>query len=387
MNNEDQKIEQVAYLERPFVYIKPSSKDILRYWYQARAFVLNLLIETLRPFQDADSFPKSWHFVVNGDSDFMLSVVRHLALYAHFISYEEYDRYGHLTCKNRTVISIVSGAESTAIKDKLERPDFLGNLPKHCPITIFGEPKNEDSYIDIAIDIIKDLNEVHVADGYKRIDISEHEVLEKLKSIDPDVIKYVHTLKAICAGKAYDLGNTVNNLPYEDINSARRYFNALNTFQNKILDSEKSEILVKKEWVCDINAVRSGISNILCADCFEIREIEIKHKAKKDKIRELLAWQKYMKELSHCEHNRWVVEKLILGYEQLSSEEIFKYEHFFGDDRAAYLKSLKKDDKSPKHIDICSNRDLRRIDPDNMKYDSFLMLAIPFILDYVRMRK
>ena len=83
--------------------------------------------------------------------------------------------------------------------------------------------------------------------------------------------------------------------------------------------------------------MRSGVSNIYCSDCFEIREIEIKH-IDKDNKKE--TWQKYMKELSRCEHNRWVVEKLILGYEPFGKEEIFKYEHLFGDERSAYWKRL-----------------------------------------------
>ena len=162
----------------------------------------------------------------------------------------------------------------------------------------------------------------------------------------------------------------------------------MNIFRKKILKFKNSDTLVKDdEWKNDSYAIKSGISNVYCADCFEIREIEIKHKAIHDKNNELETWQKYMKELSQCEHNRWVVEKLILGYEPLGKEETFKYEHLFGEERSAYWKSLKKDSRSPKHIDICSNKDLRRIDPDNMKYDSFLMLAIPFILEYVRSKR
>jgi hypothetical protein len=388
MKSNEQK-DKRPFREHPFEYLKPSSEDILHNWYQARTYVLNLLIETMRQFQDAETFPSSWHFVVDGDSDLMLSVVRHLALYAHFISYKEsYDREGKFTCKNRTIISIVSKAESTAIKEKLEQSDFLGNLPKHCPITTFGNAENQDSYIDIAIEVVKDKNKVLIKKGYERKDITENQVLETLKSIDAKDIYSVHTLKAICAGKAYNLGDKVNNLPYEDIYSARRYFNALNTFRWKLIFICRWRTLIKnEEWDKDINAVRSGISNIFCSDCFEIREIEIKHIAKKEKKDDLEIWQKYMKELSCCEHNRWVVEKLILGYEPLSSEEKFTYEHLFGDDRAAYWKSLKKAKDSPKHIDICSNRDLRHFDPDSMKYDSFLMLAIPFILDYVKTRK
>ena len=384
MKNEEMK-DNRPFREQPFEYLNPSSEAILHNWYQARAYVLNLLLETLR---SADTFPTNWHFVVDGDSDLMLSVVRHLALYAHFISYKEsYNSEGKFIGENRTIISIVSKTEYTAIKEKLERHDFLGNLPKHCPISIFGKVEHEDSYIDTAIEVVKDENNVSRVPGSLPV-ITEEEVKNYIESIEDSRDVYtVHTLKAICASKAYNLGDVVNNLPYEDLNSARRYFNALNIFRWRIMLTFRWRKLINhkgENWNTDINAVRSGISNILCADCFEIREIEINHKAKKDKIRKLKAWQKYIRELSRCEHNRWVVEKLILGYEPLSPEEIFSYEHLFGDSRTAFWKNLKKNAVAPKHIDICSNRDLRRIDPDSMKYDSFLMLAIPFILDYVR---
>ena len=384
MINEEQKVIR-PFMERPFEYLKPSSEDILHYWYQAREYVLNYLITRIKPYKDANTFPDKWNFVVDGDNDLMLSVVRHLALYAHFLNYKECDRYGNLLCGNRTVITIISKKTTNDIREKLENHDFLGNLPKYCKTTIFGEIENGSSYIDIEIEVVRD--RVRPVPEQLPV-ITKDLVLKYIDSIQSAETIRINTLKAICTSKAYDLGDTVNNLPYEDINSVHRYFNALNIFRKKILKFKNSDTLVKDdEWKNDSYAIKSGISNIYCAECFEIREIEIKQKAKKEKKSELETWQKYMKELSRCEHNRWVVEKLILGYEPLGKKEKFEYEHLFGEERSAYWKSLKKDSRSPKHIDICSNKDLRRIDPDNMKYDSFLMLAIPFILEYVRSKR
>ena len=52
----------------------------------------------------------------------------------------------------------------------------------------------------------------------------------------------------------------------------------------------------------------------------------------------------------------------------------------FGRDRTAYRKRLKNNGI---HIDLCSYRDLRRINPGDMKYDCFLMIAMPrIILEY-----
>ena len=88
--------------------------------------------------------------------------------------------------------------------------------------------------------------------------------------------------------------------------------------------------------------------------------------------------------LSQSEHERWVVEKLIMGYRPYSDQERFQYESLFGEERKAFRKKLKNNASDPAHVDLCSYRDLRRISPDDLKYDSFLMLAIPKILERVR---
>ena len=189
------------------------------------------------------------------------------------------------------------------------------------------------------------------------------------------------------------MGGSIDNLKYEDINNTKRYAKALDVYQYRVLKDSlfngdgKYKKLINEKWKNNYNAVRDGISNIICADCLEIREKEViikvasetkNGKAPKD------AWQKYIVELSQCEHNRWVVEKLISGFHPLDKKEIFKYERLFGNQRKMYLAGLKKRLDHPCHIDICPNEDMRRLDPDNMKYDSFLMLAVPLILKEIR---
>lgn len=367
-----------THLEQPFEYLGVSSGETIKNWYKARRFVLDLLHSTL---DKIEVLPEQWHFVVDGDNDLMLSVVRHLAMYAHFINYAEYDTLGNISYANRTLITIVSKKKTEEIEAELQKPECLGNLPTQCKMTIFGNVKNEHSFIDIALDIVKEAKSVCTIPQSLPV-ITEGEIIKHIESIHPEELFCIDTRKAICAGKVYDLGGVIDNLPYEDINSVSRYSNALNTFNNKVLGSKK-EKLIRPEWANNLPAARSGISNVFCSDCFEIREKEIKKIEKKDKISES-AWGKHITKLSHCEHSRWVVEKLILGYMPLGKRERFEYEHLFGDKRKAYIKKLKNDIKSPMHIDICSNKDLRRIDPDNMKYDSFLMLAIPLILKFTR---
>ena len=73
-----------------------------------------------------------------------------------------------------------------------------------------------------------------------------------------------------------------------------------------------------------------------------------------------------------------------MGFSPLSGPERKEYGSLFGKRRAAFSKQLKNNAAHPAHIDICSYRDLCRVDPDSLKYDSFLMLAIPLILDATR---
>ena len=137
---------------------------------------------------------------------------------------------------------------------------------------------------------------------------------------------------------------------------------------------------------------------MFCADCFgprnkvieicfeEALKKEVEDKGKKlskrerEKIEEDV-FERNNEALSRSEHERWVVEKLIMGYRPLNNAEWLKYESLFDDARKAYCKKLKSNAADPAHIDLCSYRDLRRINPDDMKYDSFLMLAIPKILE------
>ena len=251
--------------ENPFIYLQHSSDTVVENWYRARKYVLNKLNNTLQLYRDPDKFPKKWHFIVDGDSELMLSVVRHLALYAHFMDYEDYDTYEKLSCINRTLITIVSKSSVAKIRAELEKPEYLGNLPKYCHMIIFGEAMNQDSYIDIAINIVNDPQHCDAISNGETINIKEDEVL---------LTKYkqeIDTFKAVCAHKAYMLGDEVSNLSYEDIFSVSRYSNALSTFKFKVLLGRPRRLIDEKKWKSDINAVRSGISNVFCSDCFEIR--------------------------------------------------------------------------------------------------------------------
>ena len=199
----------------------------------------------------------------------------------------------------------------------------------------------------------------------------------------------------------YKLGDVIGNLPAEDFHCAKRYYQALDKFQYSQMDKEKVLPLIDKECEKNPIKVKESLSNLFCADCFEQRYKvmdkcyeEAMEKEKENKGRKLWRWEReklgkklceqYDEALSRSEHERWVVEKLIMGYRPLNDAERLAYENLFDDARKAYLKQLKNNASDPAHIDLCSYRELRRVNPDDMKYDSFLMLAIPKILEKVK---
>lgn len=226
----------------------------------------------------------------------------------------------------------------------------------------------------------------------------------------------------------YQVGADIDNLPPDDPNISDRYSRALLYFcyqQSKGKTLEKwNEIAEytneddKKGTLYQIK-LRNKLSNIFCADCFVTRikslfdnkvrkdmEKVIKkaycsvNRSKEDEEIDcetvcittdmlnymiknhekdlLLLVGNNLKAMARCEHARWNVEKLILGFSPFSPQEHYEYNCRFGFSRSSYRNGLKKN--KGHHINLCSYEDLYRIDPDNMKYDSFLMLAMVKIL-------
>ena len=226
----------------------------------------------------------------------------------------------------------------------------------------------------------------------------------------------------------YQVGADIDNLPPDDPNISDRYSRALLYFcyqQSKGKTLEKwNEIAEytneddKKGTLYQIK-LRNKLSNIFCADCFVTRikslfdnkvrkdmEKVIKkaycsvNRSKEDEEIDcetvcittdmlnymiknhekdlLLLVGNNLKAMARCEHARWNVEKLILGFSPFSPQEHYEYNCRFGFSRSSYRNGLKKN--KGHHINLCSYEDLYRIDPDNMKYDSFLMLAMVRIL-------
>lgn len=380
------------YNEHPFEFLRKKNapregerfdEGIILKWYQARAFVLDQLNNiTIQPEEDAHL-----HVVILEDDELMLSVARQVALSAHFPNYDENNPDERK--RNRTVITLVSQNEN--IMNLLMQEEFLCNLPKFCKYTHCGDIKNKDSFVDIELEVVAQW--MGEEDLYKEIKIGKHtekrvifkkqDVVRFCDGITDEEICAIDTRKAQYTDRVYCLGSEIDNLPYEDIHSVKRYSLALNVLQYTKL-KEPTGQLVKDYWEKKENqaSVLTSLSSVFCSDCFIIRYNSIKPSWINGKMTEKQAWEKYYDVLSVSEHARWVVEKLILGYRPLNLKERLMDESLVVDKkrRKQFRKELKNNWKSPAHIDLCSFSDLRRIDPDSMKYDSFLMLGIPEIL-------
>lgn len=370
-------------MEKPFEYLrrqengKPFEKDVVRNWYIARAYVL----ETLKDVCVTPDSRFHLHVVVTNDSPLMLSIVRQVALSAHYINYNEAS--DGESCRNRTVITLVS--QNPDIIKELEKEEYLFNLPKYCKYIREGAtPVNNDSYIDIEIHVVKEYVEEHYNTGEYVIREKDIEDFCRLKEAEGIDIYCIDTRKAIYANRIYYLGDLIENLPAEDIHCAKRYALALDMFQHRMLKEKPKPMINEEDWQNQLT-VKEMLSNIFCADCFESRSLGIE-RCPKSMVSGKDPWEVNNIALSRSEHARWVVEKLIMGYRPLDESQRYKDESLYYNNakKMQYRKSLKKNSKNPAHIDLCSYKDLRRINPDDLKFDSFLMLAIPKILNKVK---
>ena len=377
-------------LEKPFEYLRRKKEagekegakfdnEIIKNWYKARAYVL----ERLKDIAFKPDDKKHLHVVLNGDSDIMLSVVRQVALLAHYINYdEENENEGK---RNRSVITIVTTKRDDDILKALKDEACLCNLLNYCKYQLLdAAPVNKDSYIDVEFSIVRDCPTIDPKNP-NEILIEENEVISYCDSKFEDEIYNIDTSKAQYADRMYNLGTLIENLPAENIHDASRYSLALDVFQFDRLREPLGHMVNDSKWKEDQIKVKNGLSNMFCADCFETRAKSVELCRGNEKLKDAELWAKYNESLSKSEHARWVVEKLIMGFRPLNEKERLADESLSSNKnkRKEFRNSLKKKAEDPAHIDLCSYRDLRRVNPEDMKYDSFLMLAIPKILERI----
>lgn len=376
-------------LEKPFEFLRRKEdnayyeKGIVENWYKARAFVLDRLKEVAFKPTDNDNL----NVFVYADHDeqhlspLMLAVVRQIALTAHYLNFFEGNEKE--SPRNRTVITIVS--KNPNIKKELEKEEYLCNLLKYCKYSEGDSaPQNEDSYVDLEFHFVEKWTKMET---YRFTEKSVEDFCAMKINNGVDIFS-IDTRIAEYAQRMYSLGADFDNLPAEDIHCAKRYSAALDVFHYKKLDGSPKKLFKDNNHSLSLCDIKEKISNILCADCFLVREKSIEKCGGENSLKGHELWANFNESLSKSEHARWVVEKLILGYRPMNTEECFHYESLRVETNGKekqnkYQKSLKRNDKDPAHIDLCSYRELRRINPYDLKYDSFLMLAIPFILEKI----
>ena len=378
--------------EKPFEYMKrkkdnePFDKGVVENWYKARAFVLDKLKDVAFEPTSSDHL----HVVVDVDQKdkqlcpLMLSVVRQIALSAHYLNFLEGSEKEEP--RHRTVITLVS--KNPQLRKELDKEEYLCNLLSYCKC-VYEDTKteeNNDSYIDLEFHFVPEWTD----DAKYRFKEKDVEDFCEMKLNQGEDIFSIDTRMASYAKRMYDLGANIDNLPAEDIHCTERYSVAIDVFRYKMLNSSARSIIEEDEWEGkNICKIKEGLSNILCADCFKIRERSIEACRGKKFKNTMKLWAEYNEPLSKSEHSRWVVEKLITGYRPLNDEERAHDAslQMQGSGKSKeYRNKLKRRDEDPAHIDLCSYSELRRTNPNDLKYDSFLMLAIPVILHKVRKR-
>lgn len=376
---------------------KEFEENVVRNWYRARSYVLKNL-ESQDKFYNMIHKRQKVNVVLEGTSELMMSVARQIALLVHYPTFDDATR------SNRTTVTILfdkSEMPLSAVKDFVSKEEYLCNLPQYCKCTIrdskdnaYEMVHNNDSFLDLELELI----------GFDGSDFSTYNSAEDSLRINDDCVSnkdfdetnFDETIDISMAKQVnmvYNVGMDIDNLPQEDPNTATQYDRAMMWFCYQQTDE-----YAQKKWNEIGNSqteVKNKISNALCADCFTSRLLYAINTSKKESEQEVSSAsigdylkneygkvvdivKENLKSLAKCEHSRWNVEKLVLGFRPLSEKELLEDEQLFENERTAYRKRLIKEKRV--HIDLCSYQDIRRLNPGDMKYDSFLMIAVPKIL-------
>lgn len=379
---------------------QPFPEGTIEGWYGARNFVLGKLNaeEAWGAGGIAPSSKDHVHVVIHyKDNPMALYVARQVALVAHFPNFVEGDGKDRKP-KNRTVITILyNQQEHPDILGTLKRQECLCNLTDVCECVVKGGGKekviNRNSYIDILLELIGFDHDQDIDDYTPQEDHSNRLPPVVIKDEELNRIDNGHHPQRIDVGSArrvnmvYKVGADINNLPPDDPNTAERYSKALLYFcyQQTPTDTmdKWSELCWGRgvdSWAYQID-LRNKLSNVFCADCFATRLKSVcsnfEDLLEKDEQQVLDKVKTNLQVLAQCEHARWNVEKLILGFSTFTPKEQWTDAQRFGSARNDYRKQLKN---KAHHIDLRSYHDLQRTDPGNMKYDCFLMMAMVRIM-------
>lgn len=325
-------------------------------WYFARAFLESEeMMEKMCRVDHKGNITNPLCITLEGTSVRMRAVLRELILRAHYIDFDE-EKVHHIdsdeeNIANVSVITILYDDSEEAAKATLLGTPFLGNYLHY----LWEEPLG---FLDIRIKFLSKATGIQA-------DVTQ-EMLDSFSYIGGNAID---TNTAEYANRIYCLGSDLSNLPAIDMANAEMYQLPLQVFEAGNFKCKKIE-----DW--EKNDVKGKLSNVFCTDTFKLRKMMLERGVKQsDDIEKQLkkAVVANILPLSKCEHSRWVAEKLILGFRPWTLAEHYQYDRTFGDDKKAFYKKLKK---KAAHYNICSYHTLTRIEPKNLRYDTFLVLAM-----------
>lgn len=366
-------------------------------WYKARDYVMNRVL----PIDDDGIGPdddKHVHIVAEGIEEKMQAVVRQLCLLAHYPNFDE------ASGANRTVITFCTKKET---KLNALETNIFGELLQ-CIQRNQGETPEKQAEIerqnnyfplDIRFEFTK--TDIKEFEKQKKEQTNKDEYIKIIKNSDVNEFfekdskltkEGIDVSTGMLVNMVYSTGATIDNLPACDNENVARYSTALNVFCYNLKHEEiekkwKESAKPKKDGSYKPLDIKNQLSSIFCADCFEPRLKGILDTKKKtvyeyvlndfETVMETIRDQKTINALVRCEHARWNVERLIMGFEPLKKEELFEIECLFGQEKKDKIRKYKN---IFKHIDLCSNKNLRRLNPADVKYDYFLVLAMPQIV-------
>ncbi len=357
---------------------------------------------------------KHIHAVIVGTTALCYNILRQIALVSHYPNFN--DEVG----KNRTRITIVSPdtGNKAALEGALAEVKIVtGNLLQECcwSCSVLSEDglehvdgcEKRDSFIDIEVEIIA-LKGVSVGEYFKGLndrnsivsvfanmgELSEtekafvEENFLQLYEIDEQALANrlesmphygdVAIRRARLCNMVYSQGVKLKDVHAVDLYNVRNYSSALSVFLGNATESKAEACWQEIANGRDAAYARElKLSNVMCADFFEVKLRGIGAMGQPEaKQTKLIA--ENLESLSKLEHVRWNVEKLIFGFRAYTAEERYNDGMLVGAARKERRKNLKEQHKA--HINICSYKDLKRTDPDNLKYDSFLTLAMVDII-------
>lgn len=366
-------------------------------WYKARYYVLKIM-KSLDDDGISPTSSENVHIVIeNADEPLMQAVVRQICLIAHYPNFNEENG------ENRTLITMCSNNPTLNYMEMRDKK-VLGNLLEYCKCTgeedkcLLKNCKCTGKYVFCK----NTCNLIPLDIEFEFLDNNPYSK-EKVKIITSDKVKKgtggfnkinekIDVTKGMLVNMVYNTGAEIENLPATDNANIERYSTALNVFCYKL----KSDMIQKKWYECakqDENGkykeldIKKKLSSVFCADCFEARIKGLLNTREKSlaeyilqdfaTVMKQISKKENLNALARCEHARWNVEKLILGFEPLLEKDWYELENCFGKERNKKIKDFKN---NYKHIDLCSYKNLRRVNPADIKYDYFLMLAMPQII-------